>query len=120
MKSADVEKCQGVKRYLAIENRYIYIYVCHCWRSVKSIFHQGKDFYQGQEFFEFTSANFFDDRERKKERNYFVLFRFSFSFRKIVLIIPPLNCTSSVYFEIYRASRISHFLSEIKYFFSEI
>lgn len=69
MKSADVEKCQGVKRYLAIENRYIYIYVCHCWRSVKSIFHQGKDFYQGQEFFEFTSANFFDDSiERKKER----------------------------------------------------
>lgn len=67
MKSADVEKCQGVKRYLAIENRYIYIYVCHCWRSVKSIFHQGKDFYQGQEFFEFTSANFFDDRERERE-----------------------------------------------------
>lgn len=46
---------------------YIYIYVCHCWRSVKSIFHQGKDFYQGQEFFEFTSANFFDDRERKRK-----------------------------------------------------
>lgn len=48
---------------LAIENRYIYIYiyVCHCWRSVKSIFHQGEDFYQGQGFFEFTSANFFDD-----------------------------------------------------------
>lgn len=28
---------------------------------MKSIFHQGEDFYQGQGFFEFTSANFFDD-----------------------------------------------------------
>lgn len=66
----------------AIENRYIYIYmdiyVCHCWRSVKSIFHQGEDFYQGQGFFEFTSANFFD---RERERNHFVLFR-SFKLEK--------------------------------------
>lgn len=74
MKSADVEKCQGVKRYRMLGNRkqiymYIYmdIYVCHCWRSVKSIFHQGEDFYQGQGFFEFTSANFFD-RERGREK----------------------------------------------------
>lgn len=94
MKSADVEKCQGVKRYRMLGNRkqiYIYmdIYVCHCWRSVKSIFHQGEDFYQGQGFFEFTSANFFD-RERERETILFFFARLNSkkekSFAFLVLI----------------------------------
>lgn len=109
MKSADVEKCHGVKRYRMLGNRkqiYIYIYTfAIVGEALKSIFHRGKDFYRGQGFFEFTSANFFD-----REREHFLLFlafklekrrklRFLDSVRKIVLIILLSIVPSSVYFE---------------------
>lgn len=97
---------------------YIYIRLSLLEKREKH-FSSGKRFLSGSGIFRIYIGKLFR-RSRERERNHFVLFHFSFSFRKIVLIIPPLNCTSSVYFEIYRASRISHFFSEIKYFFSEI
>lgn len=85
VKSADVEKCQGVKRYRMLGNRkqiYIYIWIYtfvivgEAW---KAFFIRGKIFIRVRDFSNLHRQTF--SIEREGERNHFVLFR-SFKLEK--------------------------------------